>query len=79
MAAGCPVIVANGSGSDAVAGSAGIVVDPDDAAAAAAAVSLLSNPENRERYARLGRDRVVRFDRRNMARGYIESYRRALG
>ena len=77
MASGCPVIVANGSGSDAVAGSAGIVVDPDDAGAAAAAVELLSNPDNRHRYARLGQDRVVRFDRRNMARGYIESYRRA--
>jgi alpha-1,3-rhamnosyl/mannosyltransferase len=79
MASGCPVIVANGSGSDAVAGSAGIVVDPDDAVAAAAAVELLSRPENRHRYARLGRERVVRFDRRNMARGTIESYHRALG
>lgn len=79
MASGCPVIVANGSGSDAVAGSAGIVVDPDDAVAAAAAVELLSRPENRHRYARLGQERVVRFDRRNMARGYIESYHRALG
>ena len=80
MAAGCPAIVARSSGSDDVAGDAGIIVDPDDVLAAAeAAVRLARSGDAREELVRRGRERVGRFDRREMARGYVRSYLRAAG
>jgi glycosyltransferase involved in cell wall biosynthesis len=80
MAAGCPVIVGGGSGTDEVAGDAGIVVDPDDPISAGdAIVRLIRDPAERERRARAGRERALLYDRRNMALQYVDSYRAALG
>jgi glycosyltransferase involved in cell wall biosynthesis len=77
MASGCPSIVCRSSGSDDVAGEAGLVVDSDDIPAAADAVlKLCRSAELRANLAKLGLARVGRFDRRAMARGYVESYLR---
>lgn len=79
MASGCPVIVARGSATDEIAGDAGIVVDPDDIEGAGAALArLCRDPDERARRIALGRVRARQFDRANMARGYVESYLRAL-
>jgi alpha-1,3-rhamnosyl/mannosyltransferase len=80
MATGCPTIVARGSGSDGVAGDAGILVDPDDVSGASDAILRLARSEDlRADLARRGLRQVLRFDRREMARGYVKSYLRALG
>lgn len=80
MASGCPVVVGRGSATDEIAGDAGIIVDPDDVEGAAAAiVALARDPSERTRRIELGRERARHFARARMARGYVESYLRALG
>ena len=78
MAVGCPVIVAGGSGTDEVAGNAGIVVGPDDAQAAAQAVLSLRDEERRTRFGIQGAARVAQYGRAVMARGYVAEYGKAL-
>ncbi len=79
MILGCPVIVARGSGSDEVAGSAGIVVDPDDPTAAAdALVRFATDPAERSRNGELCKARARCFDRNEMALTYVQSYLKAL-
>ena len=79
MAAGCPVIVPRGSGSDEVGGNAAVLVGAGDSVAAAdAMVRLVIDPIERQRYLALGQVRAEAFDRRTMARGYVASYCRAL-
>jgi glycosyltransferase involved in cell wall biosynthesis len=79
MAASCPSIVARDSGSDEVAGDAGIAVDADDHRAAADAIlSLTRFEESRKSLVTKGLARVSIFDRREMARAYVRSYQRAL-
>jgi glycosyltransferase involved in cell wall biosynthesis len=80
LACGCPVLVVRDSGADEVAGDAGFVLAPEDVVAAAEIVRrLAASPELRVDRARLGVARAARFDRRAMARAYVESWRRALG
>jgi glycosyltransferase involved in cell wall biosynthesis len=80
IAAGCPAIVVRGSGCDEITGEAGYIVPPNDAPAAARAiVEVASDPEGRARRIRLGRERAHRFDRRQMARGYVENWLTMLG
>jgi len=77
ISSGCPVIVVRDSGCDEVAGDAGFVVDPGDhSAAARAVVELATRQGERTRRSRLGVERAARFDRREMARGYVEVYKR---
>jgi len=77
LAASCPVIVVENSGSDEVAGDAGYVVSAGDhEAAGRAIVELAGNPEERARRVRLGQARVPRYDRKQMARGYVEVWQR---
>jgi glycosyltransferase involved in cell wall biosynthesis len=78
MACGCPVIVARGSGADAVGGDAAIVVEPGDFRAAASAIVRLTDAAERERHRAAGVARAAQFDRKAMARGYVESWLRAL-
>jgi len=80
MAAGCPVVVARGSGSDELVGDAGAHVDADDPAEAAREiVKLLDNPSHREALRALGPARAAEFSCEAMGQGYITSWRRALG
>jgi len=79
MAVGCPSIVSRGSGVDELVADAGIVVDADDARGAGAAIArLVSEPGLRARLTASGKTRVAVFSRAEMARGYVEAYRRAL-
>lgn len=79
MAAGCPVVVVRGSGCDEIAGDAGCVVPPGDAAAAARAIlALARDPEDRACRVRKGSARIEVYDRKAMARGYVEAWERAL-
>jgi glycosyltransferase involved in cell wall biosynthesis len=79
MACGCPVVVVRGSGSDDVAGEAGIVIDPGDVRAAAEAIARLAH-DQAERTSRhdAGIARAARFGRQTMARGYLETWRKVL-
>ena len=80
MAAGCPVVVARGSGSDELVGDAGAHVDADDPAEAAREiVKLLDNPSHREALRAMGPARAAEFSCEAMGQGYITSWRRALG
>jgi glycosyltransferase involved in cell wall biosynthesis len=77
LAAGCPVVVVRGSGCDEVAGDAGYIVSPNDADAASSAIlALARNPDDRERRIRIGRERAPKYDRTQMARGYVETWLR---
>lgn len=79
MAAGCPAIVARDSAADEVAGNAGFIVSPDDSQAAAdKLLSLLENPALRDALVRAGLARAPLYNARDMARGYLASYRKAL-
>jgi glycosyltransferase involved in cell wall biosynthesis len=80
MIAGCPVVLARGSGCDEMAGDAARVVDADDAEGAAAAVVALSRDATlRARCIERGKLRAEAYGRERMARGYVDSYARALG
>jgi glycosyltransferase involved in cell wall biosynthesis len=80
MAAGCPVIVGAGSGSDEVAGDAAIRVDPEDFKAAGRhIVQLATDSALAEKLVAAGVERVKLFDRRRMARDYVASYAKAMG
>jgi len=77
MAAGCPVIVARGSGSDEVADFAGALVDAEDGTAAGdQIVKIGRDPEYRKVLVRKGLQRAQAFNIRDMARNYVESYLR---
>lgn len=79
IASGCPAIVARGSASDEICGSAGRIVSPDDPQEAAnALLSLVDDRAERERLRREGVERARRYGCEEAARGYLESYRRAL-
>ena len=80
MASGCPVILAKDSGADEVGGEVAFAVEPGDHRAAAEALRrLLADPTERARRRDEAVARAQRFDRREMARGYLEAWRRALG
>jgi alpha-1,3-rhamnosyl/mannosyltransferase len=80
MASGCPVVVARGSASDEIAGDAGIVVHADDALGAGRwLVRLASDPGFRAEQGSRGLARAEAFGCEATARGYVASYRRALG
>ena len=71
--------LAAGSASDEVAGDVGYVVDADDTQAAARhIVTLAGDPTERAARSRAGVARAALYDATIMARGYLESYRRAL-
>ncbi len=79
MASGCPVVGGRGRATDEIAGDAGVIVDPDDAETAGSTLArLCRDPDERARRIALGRDRARHFDRARMARGYVESYLRAV-
>ena len=79
MAAGCPVLLARGSGTDEVAGEAGFVVDADDARGAGdLLLQLAQQPASRSERVALGRARARVFGREHCARGYVQSFQRAL-
>jgi len=79
MASGCPVILAQDSGTDEVGGDAVFAVPQGDAGAAAAAMRrLLSDPSERTRRHDIGIARAHEFSRDAMARGYLGAWRRAL-
>jgi glycosyltransferase involved in cell wall biosynthesis len=78
MLAGCPVIAARGSGCDEMLGDAGEIVDPDDVDGAARAIVRLADESLRARLVARGRERGARYSRIAMARGYVESYAKAL-
>ena len=77
MACGVPVIATNGGALPEVVGDAGITVpvrDPD--AIAAAVTRLLSDPAERDRLGRAGRERIVsRFSWQVAAKTMVETYR----
>jgi len=80
MAAGCPVIVARGSGSDELVGDAGVHVSPDDPGEAAREiVKLLDDPSYREALRAVGPARAAQFSCEAMGVGYVGAWRRALG
>lgn len=79
MAAGCATVVASGSSSDEICAETGIIVSPDDPAAAAGALlSLQADPVLRRKLGDAGRERAKLFTCARMARGYLDSYRKAL-
>lgn len=62
LQSGTPVVTSNRSSLPEVADDAALVADPDDAAAFAAAINRLwSDPDERERYHRRGRERAAEF------------------
>ena len=66
-----------GSGSDEIAAEAGYVVAPGDAEAPARAIiELAKHPEERARRSKLGLARAARYDRKEMARGYVRVWER---
>jgi len=80
MAAGCPVIVGAGSGSDEVAGAAAIRVNPEDFVGAGRhIVELANDPHLSAKLVAAGTERVKLFDRCRMARDYVASYARTIG
>jgi glycosyltransferase involved in cell wall biosynthesis len=79
MASGCPVIVVRGSGADEVGGDAVIQIAPGDASAAARAiVAVASEGSERARLREAGLLRAKQFGRVEMARGYVDVFRRVL-
>jgi glycosyltransferase involved in cell wall biosynthesis len=79
MAAGCPAVVSRNSAADEVVGEAGFIVSPDDPSEAAGRIiGLIENPGTRKALGELGVRRSTRYNAPDMARGYIESYRRTL-
>jgi glycosyltransferase involved in cell wall biosynthesis len=78
MLAGCPVIAARGSGCDEMLEDAGVIVDADDADGAAAGALRLRDPAFRGPLVERGRTYGPRYSREAMARGYAESYAKAL-
>lgn len=79
LAAGCPVVLARGSGADEVAGDAALAVDPGDPSEAAAAVGrLLDDDALRAELRRRGAGRVTRYRASDMARGYVAAWLRTL-
>lgn len=80
MAAGCPVIVARGSGSDELVGEAGVHVSADDPSEAAEAVwRVVDDAALRARLKREGPTQAGLFSSEAMATGYVHAWRRALG
>jgi glycosyltransferase involved in cell wall biosynthesis len=63
-----------------VAAEAALIVDPDDPREAAEAMRrIVGEPELRAQMVNKGHERAKLYERRAMARGYAESYMRALG
>jgi len=78
MACGTPVVCSNRSSLPEVAGDAGAVVDPDDAAGAAAEiVRILEEPGRAGELARRGRERAAGFTWRRTAEQTLAAYERA--
>lgn len=79
MAAGCPVLLARGSGTDEIAGDAGFIVDADDARGAGEVLVMLArDPASRDERVSRGRVRAQAYGREACARGYVQSFLRAL-
>jgi glycosyltransferase involved in cell wall biosynthesis len=80
MAAGVPVVAADGTSLPEVVGDAGVLVAPGDVAAWAAAIGrLLADPDERVRLGRAGRERAAGFSTVANAGAFADLYRRSLG
>lgn len=79
MAAGCPVVASATTSLPEVVGDAGVLVDPDDAAAWAGAIAALADdPAHRARLVAAGRARVGQFKSMRSAELLVGAYRQAL-
>jgi glycosyltransferase involved in cell wall biosynthesis len=79
MSRGVPVACSNRGALAEVADDAALTFDPDDPAAIAAAIEkLVSDPAERTRLARAGRENAARFSWAETARGTLASYELAL-
>jgi glycosyltransferase involved in cell wall biosynthesis len=80
MAAGCPVVVARGSGSDKLVAQAGVQVDASDPEEVACAVRrLIEQPAHQNALRSAGLVQVEQFSCEAMAWGYVSTWRRSLG
>jgi glycosyltransferase involved in cell wall biosynthesis len=78
MQAGVPVIVSTGGALPEVVGTAGITVDPADAAGFADAIErLLDDPAERRRRSDAGREQARRFSWTASAATLLDAYRDA--
>lgn len=79
MAAGCPVIVAENSGTDDLVANAAVTVSADHPAQAAERIRrLLRDDAFRNATIAHGLAQAIAFDRAGMAMGYVASFRRSL-
>ena len=79
MAFGRPVVAAAATALPEVVGDAGVLVAPDDVTGWAAAISrLLADPQEAERLAEAGRERVAGLSWTANAVGLLDAYRSAL-
>jgi glycosyltransferase involved in cell wall biosynthesis len=80
MSCGTPVIATNGGSLPEVIGDAGPVVPHSNPAALARAIAaLLDDPEARERFGRMGRERILaNFKWERAAREVTEIYRQTI-
>jgi glycosyltransferase involved in cell wall biosynthesis len=79
MAYGIPVVAANSSSLPEVVGNAGLLVDPQDGSAIANTLErLLSDPDFRQQFGRLGQERACLFSAREAAQKHLELYREVL-
>ncbi len=80
MAMGAAIVAANSGGLPEAVGSAGLLVDPDDADAWAESIeSLLESPEQRAELAAAASAHLVRFTARAMAQSYLTLLEAAAG
>lgn len=80
MAAGCPVIASQRSGTLEISGDAALQVDPENVDGIAdAIVSLADSEEERRRISARGVSRAQRFSLERMAEGTLDVYRAVVG
>jgi alpha-1,3-rhamnosyl/mannosyltransferase len=80
MAVGCPVIASNATALPEVAGSAGVLVDPDDVGGwVDSMLRVLEDDAFRSTLIEAGRERVRAFTPHETARRQVDAYRLALG
>ena len=79
MSRGVPVACSNRGALAEVADDAALTFDPEQPRAIAAAIEkLISDPSERTRLARAGRENAARFSWSETARGTLASYKSAL-
>ena len=80
MAQGTPVVTSRGTSTEEVAGGAGMVVEPHDAAAVSAALaSVLEDGELAERLGRAGRARAAELTWARTAERTLAAYGELVG